>query len=155
LIIHRMLSSQAERRRRVEELLETVQLPSTFGRRLPRELSGGERQRVGIARALAVKPEVLICDEPVASLDVSVGSRILDLLRALRRRLGMALLFISHDLGMVASLCDRMAVMREGQLVEIAPTDRLLTDPAHPYTRLLIRSAALDLDAQDSMSDAL
>ena len=147
LIIHRLATGRAERRRRVEELLEAVQLPPAYAARLPRELSGGERQRVGIARALAVEPAALICDEPVASLDVSVGSKILELLRALRRRLGMALLFISHDLGMVASLCERTAVMRDGRLIELAPTERLLTHPEQPYTRLLIRSAALDLDA--------
>ena len=147
LVIHRLARGRAERRRRVEELLEAVQLPPAYAGRLPRELSGGERQRVGIARALAVEPAVLICDEPVASLDVSVGSKILELLRTLRRRLGMALVFISHDLGMVASLCERMAVMRDGRLVELAPTERLLAHPEHPYTQLLIRSAALDLDA--------
>ncbi|MBI2104167.1 MAG: ABC transporter ATP-binding protein [Candidatus Omnitrophica bacterium] len=150
LVIHRLAAGRAARRRRVAELLETVQLPAGFARRLPRELSGGERQRVGIARALAVEPAALILDEPVASLDVSVGAKILELLRALRARLGMAVLFISHDLGMVASLCERMAVMREGRLVELAPTQQLLAHPAHPYTQLLIRSSALDLDADTS-----
>ncbi len=147
LAIHRLAPGRAARRRRVAELLETVQLPAAYAGRLPRELSGGERQRVGIARALAVEPAALICDEPVASLDVSVGSKILELLRSLRKHLGMAVLFISHDLGMVASLCERMAVMREGRLVELAPTRQLLTRPEDPYTRLLIRSSALDLDA--------
>ncbi len=147
LAIHCLASGRAARRRRVAELLETVQLPAGYAGRLPRELSGGERQRVGIARALTVEPAALICDEPVASLDVSVGAKILELLRALRRRLGMAVLFISHDLGMVASLCERTAVMREGRLVELAPTQQLLTRPEQPYTQLLIRSAALDLDA--------
>ncbi|MBI3330815.1 MAG: ABC transporter ATP-binding protein [Candidatus Omnitrophica bacterium] len=150
LLIHRLAPGRAARRRRVAELLELVQLPAGYAGRLPRELSGGERQRVGIARALAVEPAVLICDEPVASLDVSVGARILELLRSLRRRLGMAVLFISHDLGMVASLCERTAVMREGRLVELAPTEQLLTHPAHPYTQLLIRASALDLDADTS-----
>jgi len=147
LVIHRLAHGRAGRRRRVEGLLEAVQLPPSYGPRLPRELSGGERQRVGIARALAVEPVVLICDEPVASLDVSVGAKILELLRTLRRRLGMALVFISHDLGMVASLCERMAVMRDGRILELAPTERAFTNPEHPYTRLLIRAASLDLDA--------
>ena len=155
LIIHR-LASGAARRGRVAELLETVQLPADYRRRLPRELSGGERQRVGIARALAVEPEAIICDEPIASLDVSVGAQILALLRTLcrssrpnegRGERRTALLFISHDLRAVASLCERIAVMRDGQLLETTPTDALLSKPGHPYTELLLRSADLDLDA--------
>ena len=146
LIIHRLTSGEA-RRRRVEELLEMVQLPVDSRRRIPRELSGGERQRVGIARALAVEPEAIICDEPIASLDVSVGAQILALLRALCRERRTALLFISHDLRAVASLCERISVMRDGQLLETAPTDALLSKPGHPYTELLIRCADLDLDA--------
>jgi ABC-type oligopeptide transport system ATPase subunit len=131
----------------VAALLESVQLPPAYARRLPRELSGGERQRVGIARALAVEPQALICDEPIASLDVSVGAQILQLLRELSRQRGMALLFISHDLRAVAWLCERIAVMRQGRLVETGPTETLLTKPVQPYTSLLIRSANLDLDA--------
>jgi len=146
LLIHRLASGGA-RRKQIEQLLETVGLPAAYSRRLPRELSGGERQRVGIARALALEPEALICDEPIASLDLSVGVRILELLRAIRRERRMALLFISHDLRAVAWLCERIAVMREGRLLDVAPTEELIRHPRHPYTQLLIRAAQLDLDA--------
>ncbi len=147
LIIHRLAGGRIARHALVEKLLEGVQLPAAFCGRLPRELSGGERQRVGIARALATEPEVLICDEPIASLDVSVGAQILELLRGVCRRRRMSLFFISHDLGAVASLCERIVVMREGRLMETGPTDTLLQRPQQSYTELLIRSAALDLEA--------
>ena len=145
LLIHR-LAFGAARRARVTELLATVQLPEAHRQRLPRELSGGERQRVGIARALATDPEILICDEPIASLDVSVGAQIMELLRRLAHLRRMALLFISHDLRAIASLCERTAVMKAGRLVEAGATDEILSRPRHPYTELLIRCAELDLD---------
>ena len=144
--IHR-LATGAVRRAKVEALLEAVQLPAAYRWRLPRELSGGERQRVGIARALALDPQALICDEPIASLDLSVGTKILQLLRDLNRRRGTALLFISHDLRAVAWLCARIAVMRQGRLLEAGSTAEVLARPRDPYTVLLLRSAALDLDA--------
>lgn len=147
LIIHRLADGRAARIARVEALLDSVHLPAAYRARLPRQLSGGERQRVGIARALATAPDVLLCDEPIASLDVSVGAQLLDLLRTVSRQRRMALLFISHDLRAVASLCERIAVMRHGQWLEAAPSDELLQRPRHPYTELLIRSAELDLDA--------
>ena len=150
LIIHRLVPRR-QRRERVIALLETVQLPGSYRSRLPRELSGGERQRVGIARALATDPALLICDEPIASLDASVGSKILELLRQLVQERRMTLLFISHDLRAVAFLCGRIAVMRQGRLVEVAPTEALLSRPGNPYTEILIRSAELDLDAPDSL----
>ena len=140
------LAQGSDRRRRIVQLLEQVQLPEAHLKRLPRELSGGERQRVGIARALAVDPQALICDEPIASLDVSVGAAILQLLRSLCQTRTMALLFISHDLRAVSALCGRIAVMRAGSLVEQAPTDLLLSHPSQSYTELLIRSAELDLE---------
>ena len=148
LIIHHLAAGQA-RRARVDSLLDMVRLPASYRRRLPRELSGGERQRVGIARALAVEPAGILCDEPIASLDVSVGAQILELLRTLCQERRLALLLISHDLRAVASLCRRIAVMRGGQVVETAPTAKLLSQPGHPYTSILLRSASLDLDSPD------
>ena len=149
LIIHRVVTAP-QRRRRVRKLLSLVQLPASHASRLPRELSGGERQRVGIARALATNPDALICDEPIASLDVSVGATILQLLRSLCEARRMALLFISHDLRAVAFLCERIAVMKEGRFIESGPTRDLLSHPRHSYTELLIRSAELDLNAPTS-----
>ena len=151
LAIHRLASDRAQRRRRIDELLAAVQLPAAYRHRLPRELSGGERQRIGIARALAVEPELLICDEPIASLDVSVGTKILELLRHLQRQRHMALLFISHDLRAVAWLCGRILVLSQGRLLEDAPTAQLLTQPQQAYTQQLLRSASLDLDAADRL----
>ena len=151
LSIHHLATGSAARHARITELLESVRLPAAYRRRLPRELSGGERQRVGIARALAVEPAALLCDEPIASLDVSVGAQILELLRSLCAERRLALLLISHDLRAVASLCRRIAVMRGGQVVETAPTATLLSQPGHPYTSLLLRSASLDLDAPDAI----
>ena len=151
LVIHR-IGEHSQRRQRAEALLNTVQLPGSHLTRLPRQLSGGERQRVGIARALALDPKALICDEPVASLDISIGAQILELLRRLSAERGMSLLFISHDLRAVASLCQRISVMQAGRIVETAPTEQLLDHPAHAYTQLLLRSAELDLDAAPSAS---
>lgn len=145
LQIHRIVSAD-EVGRRIDALLDSVQLPSSYRRRLPRQLSGGERQRVGIARALAPEPDVLICDEPIASLDVSVGVRILELLKRIHREKGTALLFISHDLRAVAFLCERIAVMHQGRIVEETPAVQMITAPQQPYTQLLLRSARLDLD---------
>jgi ABC-type glutathione transport system ATPase component len=144
LVIHRIVS-RAQRADRVRALLADVQLPSDYVSRLPRALSGGERQRVGIARALATEPEVLICDEPIASLDVTIGSQILELLARLCRERRMALLFISHDLGAVASLCRRVAVMQAGRMIEEGPIETVIRQPRHPYTELLLRSSRLEL----------
>lgn len=147
LVIHR-LAQGARLDRRVDELLDIVQLSPTLRRRRPKDLSGGERQRVGIARALATDPQLLICDEPIASLDVSIGAQILELLTHLKEARHLALLFISHDLQAVACLCDRIAVMYCGRIVECAPTAQLLDRPWHPYTELLWQSASLDLSAR-------
>ncbi|MBI2093786.1 MAG: ABC transporter ATP-binding protein [Candidatus Omnitrophica bacterium] len=145
LRIHRLVD-KTTLRLRVTELLESVQLPPSYRSRIARQLSGGERQRIGIARALGTSPSVLICDEPIASLDIAVGVHVLHILRELNQKHHVAILFASHDLRAVAWLCEKVAVMHDGRIVESGPTQTVLTHPRHPYTELLIRSAQLDLD---------
>ena len=132
---------RGERAARVEELLGQVGLAPAFAERWPHQLSGGERQRVGIARALATEPELLLLDEPVSSLDVSVQAQILNLLAELRERRGLAYLLIAHHLGVVRQLADRVAVLFAGRLVEEAPVEVLLAAPLHPYTQALLAAA--------------
>ncbi|HUH94563.1 MAG TPA: oligopeptide/dipeptide ABC transporter ATP-binding protein [Casimicrobiaceae bacterium] len=139
------------RRARAEALLRRVGLGAAFLDRLPRDLSGGQRQRVAIARALAVEPQVLICDEPVSALDVSVQAQVINLLKRLQRELGIAYLFISHNLGLVQQIADRISVMYLGRIVELADAAALRQRPMHPYTEALFSAMpVVDPDAAGS-----
>ncbi len=127
--------------RAIAELLESVGLDPTLADRYPHEFSGGQRQRISVARALAVRPSLILCDEVTSALDVSVQAQILELLKSLQQRLGVAYLFVTHDLGLVRYIAQRVLVMYLGQLVEVRDSEQLFTDPAHPYTRALIGSS--------------
>jgi len=140
LVVHKRAKDAASARRRVDELLEAVQLPKAFGDRYPHELSGGQRQRASLARALALEPTLLIADEPTSALDVSVQARVLELFAELQKEFGFAALFISHDLAVVDMLADRIAVLYHGELVEEGPGSQVLGAPQHPYTQRLLAS---------------
>ena len=148
LTIHGLAKGEAAKRR-VLELLELVGLPADSVRKFPHEFSGGQRQRLCIARALAVNPKLIVCDECVSALDVSIQAQIINLLMKLQRQLGIALVFVSHDLRVVRHISTNVAVMYLGRVVDYAPTEELFSNPAHPYTRALLSAVPLpDPDAQ-------
>jgi len=143
LLVHGIEKDAKRRRDLVVQTLESVGLGAEHLDRYPRSFSGGQRQRIAIARAIAVKPRVLICDEVVSSLDVSVQAQVLNLLGALRTDLGISILFIAHDLAVVRYLCDQVAVMSEGKIVESGPRDAVYDSPQHPYTRSLLAAVPI------------
>jgi oligopeptide transport system ATP-binding protein len=138
LRVHNIIQDEAGRTERVKELMTLVGLDSRYINRFPHEFSGGQRQRIGIARALASDPIFLVCDEPISALDVSIQAQVVNLLEELQGRLGLTYLFIAHDLSMVRHICDRVAVMYLGVMVELAAKDDLYEEPLHPYTQALL-----------------
>jgi oligopeptide transport system ATP-binding protein len=139
LIVHRV-GSRGSRKARVRELLDVVGFDPGFTNRYPHEFSGGQRQRIGIARALALGPKLIVCDEPVSALDVSIQAQILNLLKDLQNEFGLTYLFIAHDLAVVRSMSDQIAVMQQGKIVEVGPAEDVYTSPSHEYTKTLLTS---------------